>query len=80
MKSVKNLVFALLLVFAITGTTSAGEVPIPPAPDPSAPKLVVAEDENTPSINDPYAGQSGETVETSDYLMFETLLALLSVY
>jgi hypothetical protein len=80
MKSVKNLVFALLLVFAITGTTSAGEVPIPPAPDPTAPKLVVAQDEGTTLVGDPYSEQSGDTVETSDYLLFETLAALLSVY
>ncbi len=78
MKPVKNLVFALLLVFAISGTTLAGEVPIPPAP----PRATAADpsDDITSPLSDPYAEQSGETVETSDYLMFEALTALFYLY
>ena len=81
MKPVKNLVFALLLVFAITGTTSAGEVPIPPAPPEPPRSMTYAPDDNTtPSLSDPYSEQSGETVETSDYLLFEAFKALFSLY
>lgn len=77
MKPVKNLVFALLLVFALSGTTFAGEVPIPPAP----PRATTTDtDEDTTPLSDPNAVQSGETVETSDYLMFEALMALIYLY
>lgn len=78
MKPVKNLVFALLLVFAITGTTLAGEVPIPPAP----PRATAVDTDGIilPSPVDPDAEQSGVTVETSDYLLFEAFKALFSLY
>ena len=81
MKPVKNLVFTLLLVFAITGTTSAGEVPIPPVP-PTPPRATAVDTDGVilPSPVDPDAEQSGETVETSDYLLFEALKALFSLY
>jgi hypothetical protein len=45
----------------------------PPPPD----KLVVYEDGGSPS-GDPYTGEI--TAETTDYLFFEALAALLSVY
>jgi len=77
MKSVKNLVFALLLVFAITANVAAGEMPIPPAPDPT-PHATAAESID-PSL-DTTCEQSGETVESSDYLLFEALAALLYLY
>lgn len=77
MKPVKNLVFALLLVFAVSGTTLAGEVPIPPAP----PRATTTDtDDDTTPLGDPYAVKSGETVETSDYLIFEALKALIYLY
>jgi hypothetical protein len=77
MKPVKNLVFALLLVFALSGTTLAGEVPIPPAP----PRATTTDtDDDTTPLSDPYAEQSGEAVETSDYLLFEALTALIYLY
>jgi hypothetical protein len=77
MKPVKNLVFALLLVFAVSGTTLAGEVPIPPAP----PRATTTDtgDDITP-LRDPYVEQSGEAVETLDYLLFQTLTALIYLY
>ena len=80
MKPVKHLVFALLLVFASAGTTPAGEVPIPPAP-PGA-TAIDPEDgtTTTPSLGDSYTEQSGETVETTDYLLFEAFKALFSLY
>ena len=74
MKSVKNLVFSLLLVFAITASVTAGEVPIPPAPATTTPRATVTESaDTTQPSSDPV--QSGETVE-SDYFLFEALAAL----
>ena len=80
MKSVKNLVFALLLVFAITSSVAAGEMPIPPAPEPAPRATVTALGDGTHPSLDPNSVQSGETVETSDYLMFEALIALIYLY
>lgn len=77
MKSVKNLVFALLLVFAINAHAAAGEMPIPPAPDPT--QHSTATESIDPSL-DTTSVQSGETVESSDYLLFEALAALLCLY
>jgi hypothetical protein len=80
MKPVKNLVFALLLVFALSATTLAGEVPIPPEP-PTTPRATTSEtDDSTTPLSDPNAVRTGETVETSDYLMFEALIALIYLY
>jgi hypothetical protein len=77
MKPVKNLVATLLLVFALSGITLAGEVPIPPAP----PKATSTDtDSGTTPLSDPYAEQTGEAVETSDYLIFEALTALIYLY
>jgi hypothetical protein len=80
MKLVKNLVFAGLLVFTITVNTFAGDQQMPaaaPTPTPSPDKLVAYEDGTAPS-SDPYTGEI--TAETTDYLFFEALVALLSVY
>jgi hypothetical protein len=78
MKLVKNLVFAGLLVFSITVNTFAGDQQTPNVTNPPPPpdKVVVYED-GTPS-GDPYTGE--ETAETTDYLFFEALAALLSMY
>lgn len=78
MKPVKNLLFALLLVFAIAANTLAGEVPIPPAPAPT-PSAIMASEDGT-SMSDPFAEQSGETVDSSDYLLYDAVKALLSLY
>ena len=80
MKPVKNFVFSLLLVFAIAANVSAGEMPIPPGPEPPPRATAISSDEDSSSLSDPYAEQSGETIETSDYLMFEALTALLLLY
>ena len=77
MKSVKNLVFALLLVFTVTASTLAGEMPIPPGPEPTPRATATVTEDSTPSLD---AEQSGETVETSDYLLLEALAALLYLY
>ena len=75
MKSVKNLVFALLLVFAIASSVAAGEMPIPPAPEPAPRATVTTSVDTTQPSLDPNSVQSGETVE-SDYFLFEALAAL----
>jgi hypothetical protein len=77
MKSVRNLVFALLLAFTVTANVSAGEIPIPPAPEPSPRATVTTIDGATQPSLDP---NSGETAETSDDLLFEALAALLYLY
>jgi hypothetical protein len=79
MKSVKNLVVALLFVFAITSSVAAGEMPIPPAPEPAPRATATTSVDTTQQFLDPNSVQSGETVE-SDYLLFDTLAALLYLY
>jgi len=82
MNFVKNLVFASLLVFTLSLNTFAGEQEIPanPNPNPNPNKLVTTTttDEGTDPISDPYTGDI--TTDTSDYLFFEALAAMLSVY
>ena len=75
MKPVKNFVFAALLVFSIALKTFAGDVQVPgaPAPAPEPPRVVLSNPET-----DTDSPQT--TVETADYLWFEVLTALLSVY
>jgi len=82
MKLVKNFVYAVLLVAAITVNVCAGEMDTPANPAPP-PRLVTTTtttttDEGTDPISDPYTGDI--TTDTSDYLFFEALAALLSVY
>jgi hypothetical protein len=73
MKSVKNLVFAALLVFSIAFNTFAGDIDQPgtPAPPPPRATALVVPDTNT---------DDQQAVETADYPWFEVLTALLSVY
>jgi hypothetical protein len=76
MKPVKNLVFAALLVFSITPSTFAGDIDHPGiAAPPPPPRMMTASDETIP---DPADNQ--QTAESLDYLFFEALAALLSVY
>ena len=77
MKLVKNLVFAGLLVFATNFQTFAGEQQTPNAVPPPPDKVVAYDDGGFPS-DDPFTGEI--TAETTDYLFFEALAALLSVY
>ena len=84
MKSVKNLVFAVLLLAVLALNALAGDVQTPglvAQPSPS-PTNIMSTDGGivTACLGDPNSETSGETVETSDYLFFEALLALLSVY
>jgi hypothetical protein len=75
MKLVKNCVFSVLLATVLAVSASAGELDMPGAPKPG----VTASDEpKIVAYGDPDATVT--TVETSDYLLFEALAALLSVY
>jgi hypothetical protein len=78
MKPVKNLIIATLLVSSIVFNTFAGEVQVPgaPAPPPDPPRMTTTEE--TPT--DPSTDTQQTTVDTSDYLFYEMLAALLSVY
>ena len=80
MKPVKNFVFAALLVFSIAFNTIAGDIQHPgiaaPTPTPSPEAAINATDETVPDATD----SQQSTVATADYLLFEILIALLSVY
>jgi hypothetical protein len=78
MKPVKNLVFATLLVFSIVFNTIAGEVEVPGAPKPPDPARTTTTTEET--LPDTSTDTQQTTVESSDYIIFEALAALLSVY
>ena len=77
MKLVKNFAHAALLIAAVTVNTFAGEQDTPTfVPPPKA-----TAETGAPPVTDPYFERSGEiTAETTDYLFFEALAALLSVY
>lgn len=78
MKLVKNFVFAMLLACVLAVSTPAGDMGTPgfaaptPTPPPDSVRIIDGEIEAC----DPCDGNT----ETSDYLFFEALAALLSVY
>ncbi|HXR99916.1 MAG TPA: hypothetical protein VN724_05085 [Pyrinomonadaceae bacterium] len=80
MKSVKNLVYAVLLASILAVNAFGGDQGTPastnPSPSPS-PEGMVAYDETLPDVYDP---NTGSLSETSDSLFYEALAALLSVY
>ena len=78
MKLVKNFVFAVLLVSVIAVNTPAGEQDTPGYAAPPPPRAMTTPDEDTTVLTTQQDG--GVTTETSDYLMYEALKALLSVY
>jgi len=76
MKLVKNFAFAALLIAAVTVNTFAGEQDTPTfVPPPKA-----TADAGAPPVTDSYFEHSGEITAETDYLFFEALAALLSVY
>ena len=78
MKSVKNFVFAALLVSLLTVNTPAGEQDTPGYVPPPPPRMTVS-DESTPVIST--IDETGDILaETSDYLLLDALAAFLSVY
>ena len=82
MKPVKTLVSVVVLLLALAVNTPAGEQETPGyvAPPPPRAMTTATEADTSPTPSDPYSEQSGETIETSDYLLFETLTALLYLY
>lgn len=82
MKPVKNLVFAVLLLSVLAFNTVAGDIQTPgvAAPQPSPTPNAMTYSGTELPLSDPNAVKSGETVETSDYLMFEALMALIYLY
>jgi len=77
MKPVKNFVFAVLLVSTLAVTTFAGDIETPGYAPPPPPRMSTAIEETTPQIT---TETEQSILETSDYLLFEALAALLSVY
>ena len=78
MKLVKNFASVVLLVFVLAFSAPAGEIGMPgakPAPTPGANS---SDEEQIAIYEDPSVAVV--TAETSDYLFFEALAALLSVY
>jgi hypothetical protein len=84
MKPVKNLVFAALLLTTLAFNTIAGDIQTPgaaaPQPSPTPNTMTYGGADTTPTLANPYTEQSGDTVETTDYLLFEALTALIYLY
>ena len=84
MKPVKNLVSAVLLLTVLAFNTIAGDVQTPgiaaPQPSPTPNNMTYSGADTTPSLSDAYAERSGDTVETTDYLIYEALTALIYLY
>lgn len=78
MKLVKNFVFAVLLVSTFSIKTFAGDIETPGYVPPTPPRLTVANDSSSTPVVGTDTPQDGD--EASDYLLFEALMALLSVY
>ena len=78
MKSVKNLVSAVLLATLLAVNAFAGDQGTPAVIGTPPPKAMTAPDETVPVICDPNTGCL--STETSDSLFYEALAALLSVY
>ena len=76
MKPVKNLAFAALLVTSIAFNTIAGDIDHPGivAPPPPPPQTMTTAPDETDMTG------SQQTIDTSDYLFLDALVALLSAY
>ena len=80
MKPFKTLVFAALLVFSLAFNTFAGDVDVPGAPAPPPPPHLTTTYEDPLITSTDTENTGAVTVEPSDYLFYEALAALLSVY
>ena len=78
MKPVKHFVCAVLLISAFAISTLAGEQDTPGyvAPPPPPRSMTTIDGDTSSSNTEPY----GSTTETSDYLLFDALAVILSVY
>ena len=77
MKPVKNFVFAVLLVFVLAFTAFAGDIETPGYAPPPPPRMSTTTDGTAPVTS---TDSQETTVETIDYSLLDTLVALLSVY
>ena len=77
MKLVKNCIFSVLLATVLAVSALAGELDMPGAKPPGG--ATTPDEPKYVFYGDPDATVTS-TVETSDYLLFEALAALLSVY
>ena len=81
MKLVKNFALAMLLAFILAVSAPAGELGMPgyssPTPTPTPQGATSSDDADDAIYGDPDAATSAES---SDYLLFEALAALLSMY
>jgi len=80
MKPVKSLVLAALLVSILAFNTYAGDIETPGNKPPDPPRVMTTTDETTVISSDTTQQDGGITADTSEFLIFETLAALLSVY
>ena len=80
MKLVKNFVFAVLLVSIMAINAPAGEQDTPGYIPPPPPTQMSTSDEETNPVSSDTEEAGGITAETTDYLFYEALAALLSVY
>jgi len=80
MKPFKTLVFAALLVFSLAFNTFAGDVDVPGAPAPPPPPRLTTTYEDPLITSTDTQNTEVVTSEPSDYLFYEALVALLSVY
>ena len=79
MKLVKNLTLALVLASVLAISTPAGDLNTPgfaaPTPTPTPERAMIISEDGTVVYD-----ANPESTETSDYLFFEALAALLSMY
>ncbi len=80
MKFVKNFVYAVVLVMAVALNSPAGQQDTPGFVPPPPPPATSTTDEYTSLDESNVETVGGATTITSDYLLFEALMALLSVY
>lgn len=79
MKTFKTLVFAAVLVFSLAFSTYAGDVDVPGAKPSPTPQLMSTNQDSLITYTETQHAEDA-TSETSDYLFYEALAALLSVY
>ena len=80
MNLAKNFVLAVILVSSLAVNTLAGETQLPGVVNPPPPPPATSTTDETKSVIYSEPNAPDVTVETSDYLFFEALAALLSVY
>jgi hypothetical protein len=76
MKPVKNFVLAALLLSTLAFNTFAGDIDVPGYIPPPPPRMTDTTDDSTI----PVTGTETQETVVSDYLLFEALAALLSMY